>query len=83
VVGEFIEQYYDVVHFRFESVSILRKTSTFGAMNCWVEVTIGEEVMATSRQKYGKKRLAMWMTEALTFSVFAATQQCTIRVMDD
>ena len=40
--------------------SIRRKTSTFGSMNCWVEVTIGEEVLGTKKSKDTKETPPTW-----------------------
>lgn len=42
VVAEFVEEPSRTLSFRFEMASIRRKTSTFGSINCWVEVVIGE-----------------------------------------
>ena len=42
IIAEFTEEQARALSFRFQMASIRRKTSTFGNMNCWVEVTLGE-----------------------------------------
>lgn len=51
IIAEFAEETAQTLSFRFDSASIRRKTSTFGSANCWVQATIGEEVLHTQKHK--------------------------------
>ena len=63
--------------------SIRRKTSTFGSMNCWVEVIIGEEILVTKKAKDTKETPPTWFNEILTFNVSDSIEDCKITVYDD
>ena len=52
-------------------------------MNCWVEVVVGEEVLATTKSKDTKETPPTWFKEILTFNVAESIQSCTITVYDD
>jgi hypothetical protein len=50
--ASFKEEKTDILHFRFETAEFQRKTKTFGDMEeCYVRVTVGEEVLETKRSK--------------------------------
>jgi len=52
-------------------------------MNCWVQVTIGEEVLKTHKSKDTKEAAPNWIKDILTFNVPASAKQAEILVMDD
>lgn len=69
VVAEFTEEAARTLSFRFQMASIRRKTSSFGSMNCWVQVVIGEEVIGTKKCKDTKETPPTWFDEFLTFNI--------------
>lgn len=52
-------------------------------MNCWVQATIGEEVLKTHKSKDTKEAPPNWTKDILTFNVPASAKQVDIVVMDD
>ena len=52
-------------------------------MNCFVQVTIGEEVLTTKSQKDTKEMPPVWTDEVLTFNVPKIIKNCLIQLFDN
>ncbi len=62
ICAKFEEEPTELISFRFEQAVIRRKTSTFGDMNCWVQLTVGEEVMKTRKHRDTRSTPPNWQT---------------------
>ncbi len=52
-------------------------------MNCYVQVTIGEEVLKTKRKKDTVEMPPVWIDDILTFNAPKVIKNCIIEVFDD
>lgn len=52
-------------------------------MNCYVKVTIGEEVLKTKKKRDTKEMPPVWIDDILTFNVPKVIKNCVIEVYDE
>ncbi len=52
-------------------------------MNCFVQVTIGEEILKTKKKKDTVEMPPVWIDDILTINVPKTVKNCLIEVFDD